>query len=521
MAVQPIEGRLKPCDLKAEVAVLSSVLCSFDRAEQAKLMGELVQLLVPAHFFGPQHAHIWSAMLVMHSDHRPIDIITLKSVLSSAGHLERVGGVQYLAQIMDEVPATAYPLEYARIVLEHARVRRTISVLEMQAAQGYALGEGESADYLARVHSSIREVIGEEKRQDEWISGADIFAPLPPVPWVCRGLAIGPGRPHTLVGFGYSGKTVAAQGLALAVASGTDAWGRFACKQGIVRHLDHEVGRRGTLHRYQRLAFAHGITPDQIGDRLRVLALPRIRLSDPGAEDWYTETCTGTTLCIIDSLRAAIAGDIDENDSAVRSFLDILLRVSDTTGCSFVVLHHSGKGRQEGDQREAGRGSSAIYDASGTVLKLDPQKHDERSVTISKVQATKMAAEASGGALEPFWLRIEDVADDEGVNERAGLRCGFLQDWEPNAGTDDAAKPARKVVGHELMMKATFAVETYVRANPGCTGIMIRQGVSGFGGDTIQAARDWLRNAGRLELRTAPGGRGSNRQCWYATKEEA
>lgn len=441
----PTDGRIPPCDLSAEAAILSSVLCSFDRAEQSRLMGELVSLLPPGHFYGPQNRAVWVAMLGLHADSRPIDVITLKSVLALAGQLEKAGGVAYLAQLLDEVPATAYPLEYARIVAQHARVRRTIATLEMHAAQGYALTEDQSVEYLARVQRNVSEAVGDDaKPADQWVTGADIFAPLPPVPWVCKGLALGPGRPHTLVGFGYSGKTVAAQALALAVASGTHALGRFATRQGIVRHLDHEVGKRGTLRRYQRLAYALQIAPHHLEDRLRILPLPRIRLSDPGAEDWYTETCTGTTLCIIDSLRAAIAGDIDENDSAVRSYLDILLRVSDATGCTFVVLHHAGKGRQEGDQREAGRGSSAIYDASGTVLKLDPEKGAPRGTTVSKVVATKMAAEASGGSLEPFWLRIADVASDDGADERAGLSCAFLEEFDGAGAADSAMLGARK-----------------------------------------------------------------------------
>lgn len=439
------QGRVPPCDLNAEAGILSAVLCAFDRAEQSRLMGDLVQALPnQSSFYGPQHAVVWSAMLASFADKRPIDIITLNSLLSATGRLEKAGGVRYLAQLQDEIPATSYPLEYARVVAEHARVRRTIAALETAAALGYGTSPDEAAAYLSRVTASVRQAVGDVQSQDQWITGAEIFAQLPPIPWVCQGLALGPGRPHTLVGFGYSGKTVAAQALALAVASGTHAWGRFPCRQGIVLHLDHEVGKRGTLRRYQRLAFALQIAPHHLEERLRILPLPRVRLSDPGAEEWYTKTCTGAALCIIDSLRACIGGDIDENDSTVRSYLDILLRVSEVTGCTFIVLHHAGKGRQEGDQREAGRGSSAIYDASGTVLKLDPEKHGEPHVTVSKVQATKMAAEASGGSLEPFWLRIADIASDDGADDRAGLSCAFVETFSAEAVTSSALMNARK-----------------------------------------------------------------------------
>jgi hypothetical protein len=262
--------------------------------------------------------------------------------------------------------------------------------------------------------------------QFSWIKGGEVFAPLPPVLWVVSGIFLCPGRPFELVGYGYSGKTVAGMSLLLSVATGLPVWGKYSCKKGLALHFDHEVGKRGTLGRYQRLAYTDGITPDMVEDRLRICCLPDFRLTDPDAEDKLKRECKGASVAMIDSFRAVLGGGMDENASDARLPIDKLLRVSEATACSFILLHHSGKGSKETEAKMAGRGSSAIFDAAGTVLKLQAEKHKEPHVTVSKAEMSKVTADASGGASEPFWLRIEDVPDDTGANHKAGLRCSHV-----------------------------------------------------------------------------------------------
>jgi hypothetical protein len=93
----------------------------------------------------------------------------------------------------------------------------------------------------------------------QYVGTAEIFAPLPPSKWVAPDLHIGPGRPIMLAGYGSSAKTLTAQALGLAIASGRPAWGRFDTVTGEVRHLDYEQGSIATRRRYQRLAIGHGI----------------------------------------------------------------------------------------------------------------------------------------------------------------------------------------------------------------------------------------------------------------------
>ncbi|MBU3748779.1 MAG: hypothetical protein FGM36_16130, partial [Burkholderiaceae bacterium] len=151
-------------------------------------------------------------------------------------------------------------------------------------------------------------------------SGKDIAQPLARIPWLCKTLAIGPGRPTILSGYGGVGKTFAAQELALAVAAGKQrVWGCYGLQlEGPENalHLDHEQGQYITDWRYQRLAYSMGIRIDELGDRLRTVHYPDLYLTSPDAEAALSELTAGVRVCILDSLRAFSPG-IDENDSRV------------------------------------------------------------------------------------------------------------------------------------------------------------------------------------------------------------
>jgi hypothetical protein len=341
----------------------------------------------------------------------------------------------------------------------------------------------------------------------QWIDGAAVFDPQDPVPFVVPQLYICPGRHVQIQGYGYSGKTVAAQALAIAVATDKPVWGQFRVRApGIVGHLDYEQGRRATLRRYLRLARAMGVTREDLARKLKILCLPSVRLSDAESEAWLTRECAGMTLCLIDSLRATILG-IDENDSTIRAFLDKLLRVSEATGCTFVLIHHAGKGRSDGDQREAGRGSSAIFDSAGTVLKLSLVEHNEPQVTICTVRMTKATADADGGAVEPFHLRIEDVSAEDAADPKWGLRCVYQTKEQVAAPMSRAQQ--RRALERELLAA--------IVERPGLTTTEALDAVPSVRVTTKRAALDALERA--TKIRVEPGPRRSLR--YYATEAPA
>lgn len=240
-----------------------------------------------------------------------------------------------------------------------------------------------------------------------------IFRPLPPVPWAVEGLRLCPGAVSMVAGFGYSGKTVAAQAMAVSIAAGVPVWDRFACRQGRVLHVDYEQGSRLTFERYQRLARGLEIEQRELDGRLRVAVLPTMRLDSVEAEATLSRAAEGCVLGIVDSLRAG-APTLDENASEIRIPLDMLSRVSERTGCAWLVLHHARKPSQDatGGARMSIRGSGALYDACSSVLVFEGRKNEPVLVHHEKDRAT-------GQTLEDFELRIFDR--ELGGDPRGGL----------------------------------------------------------------------------------------------------
>lgn len=245
--------------------------------------------------------------------------------------------------------------------------------------------------------------------------GSDtIFAPLPPVPFLVEGLHIAPGRPTLVAGYGYSGKTLCLQSMALSIVTGKPVWGVYQGRRGRALHLDYEQGSRLSFRRYQRLAAAMGVTKDDVGNALRAAVYPTIGIDDDNAEDLLTRAIDGFDFVICDSFTAATQ-HIDENSSESGRPLYMLGRISEKTGATIVVVHHARKpkGDDVGGARMAIRGSGAIYGASDSVFCFSAEKGE--MITVSDERSPE-----TGVTMPTFGLSIEDVAI--GDDPRGGLR---------------------------------------------------------------------------------------------------
>lgn len=244
---------------------------------------------------------------------------------------------------------------------------------------------------------------------------SEIFAPLEPVKYLLEPLDICPGAPTLVAGYGFSSKTVSLQSMGVSVASGQRVWSCFTARHGRVIHIDYEQGFRLTRERYQRLAAGMMVTPDELRGRLSVVPMPQIYLDNPAHETFLAKAVEGYDMAIVDSLRAC-GPSIEENDSSVRGLLDMLNRISDRTGCCFIVIHHARKpardGANAGGAKMAIRGSGAIFDACSSVLILEAEKGKPTKVTHEK-------ARTSGICADDFLIKVEDQEVDG--NPRGGL----------------------------------------------------------------------------------------------------
>lgn len=128
-------NKVMPNDLIAEQAVLGSMLVDKDAVIAA------VELLIPDDFYREDNKEIYAAMLELYSLGKPVDMITLVDELKLRGSLEKVGDMQYISTLIDNVPTTSNIENYVKIVEEKSVVRKLIRVANDILKKGYSQTE--------------------------------------------------------------------------------------------------------------------------------------------------------------------------------------------------------------------------------------------------------------------------------------------------------------------------------------------------------------------------------------------
>jgi KaiC/GvpD/RAD55 family RecA-like ATPase len=285
---------------------------------------------------------------------------------------------------------------------------------------------------------------------DPWniMTAEQIFAPLPPYPWLLPGLHLAPGRISLLNGDANVGKTVVAMSIALGVASGRPVWGVYRPeKRGPVLHLNGEIGSYIARERYQRLARGMGIPQAELETTLRLSNYPAARLDDPDFEAKLRLACEGHALVVVDSLRA-FSGALDEKAKEIGIALLMLARVSDATGATILVLHHNRKPPADGAGRvvDSISGSTSILGSSECAFIMFREK--EGPITV------KHERSPVGKYLPDFGLQFEDVENNG--DARWGLRVVHMEQQQID-GIKQRANAAKKASELSTTQKAIRA----------------------------------------------------------------
>jgi Bifunctional DNA primase/polymerase, N-terminal/AAA domain len=379
------------------------------------------------------NASAFSVALLAHGG--ALDSATAKHALRDAALASGLGELEIVRTLASAFAAAAKADVRTGPQRDLPRVNGTAPHGGASGTNGATLGGG-GWEPPGPSEDTVKPVEPEAKTPRIEIVGArEIFAPLGPQQWVVPELQLGPGRPTLIAGYGSSGKTLAVQALALAVASGRPVWGKFPTDRLRILHLDYEQTFRATARRYQRLALAMGIDPVELEGTLALNPqLPELKLDHDAARDVLVELAENFDLIVLDCLRAGL-DHTDENDSRVRGVIDKLTYASQHSGAAFALIHHAGKPKDahKADARTLPRGSSAIYDACGCVLNF-VSKPGTPTRTVTQV---KTPAEAEGGGIEAFELLVEDVMID-GV-PKAGVRV-VHQQVDRRESNDDAER---------------------------------------------------------------------------------
>ncbi len=150
-------GRVPPHDLDAEKSVLSSLLLD------PRVFNEIFEEVAVEDFYHPAHQLLFRAMLAIHDERRPVDLITLSEHLKTEKTMDAVGGPGALGEIADFAATSANVMHHARIVRDKAVKRRLIHVASEIAETGYE-EDGSANQLLDFAESRIFEVSKAQSR---------------------------------------------------------------------------------------------------------------------------------------------------------------------------------------------------------------------------------------------------------------------------------------------------------------------------------------------------------------------
>ena len=144
-------GRVPPHNLQAEESLLGAMLLSRDAIAAA------VETCGVEDFYKPAHGHVFDAICSLYGQGEPADPVTVADELRRADLLEAIGGPGTLISLQANTPATANAGRYARIVEEHALLRRLIGVAGEIAEIGYGVPD-DVAQAIDRAESMVFEI---------------------------------------------------------------------------------------------------------------------------------------------------------------------------------------------------------------------------------------------------------------------------------------------------------------------------------------------------------------------------
>jgi len=145
-----LERRSMPESLAAEAAVLGSMIID------PECISEVVEQLEARDFYRIEHQIIFDSLVSLYEKNKSeaIDAVLLRDELEKRRQLKQIGGVEYIAKIMDSVPSSANVIYYSRIVKDKMLLREIITAATAIIDDAYGQN-GETSETLDEAERRI------------------------------------------------------------------------------------------------------------------------------------------------------------------------------------------------------------------------------------------------------------------------------------------------------------------------------------------------------------------------------
>jgi hypothetical protein len=431
-----------PHNVDAERSVLGAILL-----DNRYLIAAAERLRVDD-FFLPQHRHIFEHMMRLDVEGQPVDPVTLAESLSKSGELEASGGVGYLSQIADGLPAVTNLAHYAAIVRTKASLRRIIYAAHQ--VEESCLGGGDPQAILEKAGSTFGEIRDSQSTDpvapfDTWAE----FQAAKPLHSLIENF-LQADVCNIIGGLSGDGKTLILFSVTKALLTGEPLFGFFKVTSPLDRvvYLIPECARAPFFHRAKLFGLEKYIEDGRL--LVRTLSKgPRINLNDAR----LLRVAKGSAIMVDTAARFSTGSENEAGDVAAGLATDIFGLLS--AGAATVsCAHHSPKSYEKETYislENCLRGSGDFGAFVGAGFGIRQIDEVQNVIHLEDVKAR------DANPLPPFQIIGRPFIDTEGDfrMHRLPNDCGKLSEYldhsERNRGGASSATKQQRSSNIELM----------------------------------------------------------------------
>ncbi len=150
-----------PHSFEAEQAIIGGLLLNNEA------WNDVAERVVERDFYHRAHRQIFATIELLSSEDIPVDLVTLSEHLENKKELEGVGGIAYLAELLQLTPSAANINNYSDIVRERAIVRELIGVANEIAEAGYDTEGRDSNELLDFAETKVFQIAESRSNKSE------------------------------------------------------------------------------------------------------------------------------------------------------------------------------------------------------------------------------------------------------------------------------------------------------------------------------------------------------------------
>src|SRR5262245_38662860 len=144
--------RLPPHSVEAEQSLLGGLMLD------QRAWDQIADVVSPDDLYRADHRLIFAAVAALVERNQPPDAVTVSEHLQRLGQLEAAGGLPYLARLVEDTPSAANIRAYARIIRDHALLRRLIEIGGDIAASAHATEGLTASEVVDRAEQAVFEI---------------------------------------------------------------------------------------------------------------------------------------------------------------------------------------------------------------------------------------------------------------------------------------------------------------------------------------------------------------------------